>query len=80
MDHVLEYASRVLVFKDGCLENDSTPLKLFKDINLVKKLQLDVPSVVELVNKLAVKYPKLLNYDIKCIDDFIKAYKDVISL
>lgn len=80
MDHVLQYADRVLVFKDGRLESDTSPIKLFKNIDLVQSLQLDLPNIIELVNLLAKKYPKILNYDIKCIDDFIDAYKDVISL
>ena len=80
MDHVLKYASRVIVFKDSEICYDNKPSKLFKDINLVTRLGIDVPSVIELTNKLAIKYPSLLKYEIKSIDDFINAYKEVISL
>ena len=80
MEHVLNYASRVLVFKDSELVCDSTPLKLFSNIDLVHSLQIDVPSVIELTYKVAKKYPKILNYEIKNVNDFVLAYKDVISL
>lgn len=80
MDHVLEYASRVLVFKDGCLATDKVPLDLFKDLSLVKKLEIDVPNIINLVNMVAVKYPKIKEYKIKSIKDFVDAYKEVISL
>ena len=80
MDHVLEYSDRVLVFKDASLLKNAKPIDLFNDIEAVKRLGIDVPKVVELTNMLKAKYPKLSNYKIKSIDDFVKAYKDVISL
>lgn len=80
MDHVLEYSDRVLVFKDASLLKNARPIDLFNDIEAVKRLGIDVPKVVELTNMLKAKYPKLSNYKIKSIDDFVKAYKDVISL
>jgi len=80
MDDVLKYASRVLVFKDGSLVYDNKPSKLFSDENKVKELGLELPSVSTLVNKLASKYPKLKEYEIKDVDDFVKVYKEVSSL
>ena len=80
MDHVLQYADRVLVFQESILACDSTPIELFSDLEKVKSLDIDIPKVIELTNMLKAKYPKLSNYKIKTIDDFIKAYKEVISL
>ena len=80
MEHVLNYADRVLVFKDSELVYDSTPLKLFSNIDLVHSLHIDVPSVIELTHKIAKKYPQILNYEIKNVNDFVLAYKEVISL
>ena len=80
MDHVLKYCNRVIVFDEGEIKKDTTPMNLFKDFDEVKRLNLDVPSIVYLVNKLTKKYPKLANYEIKSIDDFVNAYKEVISL
>jgi len=80
MDHVLKYCNRVIVFKDGEIKKDCTPMNLFKDEKEVSRLNLDVPSIISLVNKLILKYPKLKEYNIKSIEDFVTAYKDVISL
>ena len=80
MDHVLQYSDRVLVFKDATLHKNARPIDLFNDFDTVKRLGIDVPKVVELTSMLKAKYPKLSNYKIKSIDDFVKAYKDVISL
>ena len=80
MDHVLKYANRVLVFNNSYLKYDGTPLTLFKDFNLVKRLEIELPSVIELTHKVSNKYPKILNYKIKCIEDFVNAYKEVINL
>ena len=80
MDHVLEYSNRVLVFKEANLSYDGTPLELFNDIEKVKSLEIDIPNVILLINMLKAKYSKLNDYKIKSVSDFIKAYKDVISL
>ena len=80
MDHVLQYASRVIVFNNAKIMYDDKPLTLFKDLNLVKRLELDVPNIINLVNITAKKYPSIKNYSIKDIDDYIKAYKEVIHL
>lgn len=80
MDHVLEYASRVLVFKNGELSCDKKPLDLFNDLSLVNTLEIDVPNVINLVNLISIKYPKIKDYKIKSIQDFVSAYKEVISL
>mgnify|MGYP003304668552 CR=1 FL=1 len=53
---------------------------LFSNVDLVNSLQIDVPSVIELTYKVAKKYPQILNYEIKNVNDFVLAYKDVISL
>ena len=44
------------------------------------KLDIDIPNVILLTNMLKAKYSKLADYKIKSVADFIKAYKDVISL
>ena len=69
-----------MVFKEASLCYDGTPFELFNDLNKVKSLEIDIPNVVLLVNMLKAKYSKLAEYEIKSVDDFIKAYKDVISL
>ena len=80
MDHVLEYSDRVLVFKEASLCYDGTPIELFNDIEKVKSLEIDIPNVILLTNMLKAKHSKLADYKIKSVADFIKAYKDVISL
>lgn len=80
MDHVLEYANRVLVFHNGHLVCDKKPLELFNDTKLVNELEIDVANIIKLVNLVAIKHPRIKNYQIKTINDFINAYKEVISL
>ena len=80
MDHVLTYASRVLVFKNGNLCFDGTPIHLYQNQKIVKELEIDTPNIITLTNQLILKYPTLKNYEIKSISDFVKAYKEVIKL
>ena len=80
MDHVLTYTNRALVFQNALLKCDMTPLELFNNLDLVKSLEIDVPNVINLTHLVSKKYPKILNYKIKSINDFVDAYKEVISL
>ena len=80
MEHVLEYANRVIVFNDGTLSYDGKPWDLFSNLELVKKLNIDVPNIIKLYNLTCKKYPKLANYKVTNITEFIKYYKEVMAL
>lgn len=45
-------AERILVMKEGKLISDSTPSELFSNIDLVRRTGLEVPTVVDLKNRL----------------------------
>ena len=51
MDEAAE-ADRILVIDDGNIFMDGTPRKVFSQVELVKKLGLDVPQVTELAYEL----------------------------
>ena len=79
MEYVLKYANRVIVLRDGELVFDGTPTNLYYNNNDIKYLRINVPDIIEFVNKLAKKYPDIKNKNIKNIDDFVMYYKDVIA-
>lgn len=53
MDDVLTYAERVIVMEHGQVAFDGDPFELFQDEALVRRLQLDLPHVLELARDLA---------------------------
>ncbi|WP_214780847.1 energy-coupling factor transporter ATPase [Exiguobacterium sp. s22] len=53
MDDVLTYAERVIVMEHGQVAFDGNPFELFQDGALVRRLQLDLPHVLELARDLA---------------------------
>lgn len=80
MDHVINYASRIIVFNESKIEFDGIPYDLFKNENLVKKLNLDLPNIFKLVSLTSKKYPEMKNYHIENISQFINAYKEIKKL
>lgn len=80
MDHVINYASRIIVFNDSKIEFDGIPYDLFKNENLVKKLNLDLPNIFKLVSLTCKKYPEMKNYHIENLSQFISAYKEIKKL
>ncbi len=61
MNVVASSAKRVLVMKDGKLIKDTTPKELFKNVDELAELNLDLPDVSRLAIKL--KENNLINYD-----------------
>lgn len=55
MDEVAENCSRIIVLSDGKLYGDYTPAQLFKNTALIKSLNMDTPSVVELTEALSAR-------------------------
>lgn len=80
MDHVINYASRIIVFNESKIEFDGIPYDLFKNECLVKKLNLDLPNIFKLVSLTSKKYPEIKNYHIENISQFVNAYKEIKKL
>ena len=80
MDHVINYASRIIVFNESKIEFDGIPYDLFKNEGLVKKLNLDFPNIFKLVSLTSKKYPEIKNYHIENISQFVNAYKEIKKL
>lgn len=68
-------ADRVVVINDGVIELDGTPAEVFKNVERLKKLQLDVPQSTELIHALKIETEDaVLNAD-KCAE---RLYKELI--
>lgn len=74
MDVVLNYASRVIVFNDSKLVEETTPLELFKHTDL-KKYSLEIPYILKLINELRDKGFKIDLNSLPTIDELAKIIK-----
>lgn len=79
MNHVANYANRVIVLNQGRLVYDGTPQALFAQNDLIKNYQLDLPDINKIIiaieNKLQVK----INNNISNIDDLAKTICDILG-
>lgn len=48
VDYALEWADRIVVFKDGTIEKSGTPEEIFSDLSLLKKTHLEQPKVMQI--------------------------------
>ncbi|WP_025755227.1 energy-coupling factor transporter ATPase [Mycoplasmopsis cricetuli] len=55
LDHVLERAKRVVVFKKGKIVKDGDPYKILNDISFLQKNDLQPPKLLNFVDKLRKK-------------------------
>lgn len=55
VDHALEWADEVIVFRDGKAEAHGTPRQIFRDRELLKKANLPCPAVLKLTDALKRK-------------------------
>lgn len=65
MDEAIR-ANRVVVVDDGKVILDGTPKEVFKNVELLKSVGLDVPCSTELMYKLAQE--KIIDYDVNILD------------
>ena len=75
MDEAVQ-ADRVVVIDNGKLKLDGTPKEVFKNIDLLKSLGLDVPQSAELAHLLRKDGFKLED-GILSTDEFIKAFAEI---
>lgn len=74
VDFVYRWAERVLVFSDGKIIADGTPLEIFKDMEILKKANLKQPTMLEIYELLVEK--QLLENS----KAYPKSYEDLKSL
>ncbi|MBS5521131.1 MAG: energy-coupling factor transporter ATPase [Clostridiales bacterium] len=75
MDEVI-HADKVFVMDDGKIVLEGTPKEIFSQVELLKKLRLDVPQVTELAYELKMRGLPLPD-GILTIDEFVKALAQI---
>ncbi|MEI7885527.1 MAG: energy-coupling factor transporter ATPase [Clostridia bacterium] len=63
-------ADRVLVMENGKIMLAGTPMQVFKQVEELHKLRMDVPLIVELAEQLRQELP--LGQDILCLEDMVE--------
>lgn len=75
MDEAVQ-ADRVVVIDDGKIKSDGTPRNVFKDVDKMKSMGLDVPQATELVYNLNLKSENtILNAD-DCVEFILKKMEE----
>mgnify|MGYP004651799487 CR=1 FL=1 len=75
MDEAVQ-ADRVVVIDDGKIKADGTPRNVFKDVDKMKSMGLDVPQATELVYNLNLKSENtILNAD-ECVEFILKKMEE----
>jgi energy-coupling factor transport system ATP-binding protein len=80
MDQVLSLADEVLVLGNKKLVAAGTPYEIFSNHELVNKNSLDVPKVINIINKLSSfdnKYKQLLSLQPKNVDELANAILNI---
>ena len=74
MDEAVK-ADRVVVMDDGCIALDSTPKQVFRNVEKIKALGLDVPQATELIyrlRKMGMKLPDDILDENECAEAVLK--------
>ena len=71
-------ADRVIVVDDGKILMDSTPQEVFRHVEKLKAVGLDVPQVTELAYKLR-KNGIPISDDILTVPDFVQAFQKIME-
>ncbi len=69
---------RVVVMDGGRIVLDNTPEKVFSQVELLKKIGLDVPQVTELCHELrksGIDIPTEIISEEECINEILKLFK-----
>ena len=71
-------ADRVIVMNDGKVSLDGTPQEVFKNVEYLRSVGLDVPKPLELAKELE-KRGVTIGENILTADDFVREFKKCIG-
>lgn len=77
MDEAVK-ANRVIVMDEGSVILDGTPREVFANVDILKRVGLDIPEATELAN-IMIKYGIKLPKDILDIDELCKAVVNIME-
>lgn len=69
-------ADRIIIVNDGKIAAEGTPREIFKNVEEMRKLYLDVPQITELAYLINKKNNKMPN-DILSIDEFVDKVQEI---
>ncbi len=75
MDEAVQ-ADRVVVIDDGKIKSDGTPRNVFKDVDKMKSMGLDVPQATELVYNLNLKSENIILNADECVEFILKKMEE----
>lgn len=79
MNHVLEYAERVIVMADSQIVFDGSPLELFSNRNFLETHHLDLPDLLKLAYAIEDRLNIELDKRVKTVDELVQEIKRVLS-
>lgn len=82
MDHVLQIADNVIVLKQGEIFLQGKPYEVFTNKNLLKETKMELPKVIEFIDKLTVKdkkFEKLYKMQPKTVDELADCIQKVLK-
>lgn len=79
MNHVLEYAERVIVMADSQIVFDGSPLELFSNRNFLETHHLDLPDLLKLAYAIEDRLNIELDKRVKTVDELVQEIERVLS-
>ncbi|QAS52647.1 energy-coupling factor ABC transporter ATP-binding protein [Halobacillus litoralis] len=72
MEAALTYADHIIILNNGDVHREGTPLEIFKQQEALQEVQLDVPEVIEFINKARQELGVELDYQGETIAELAK--------
>lgn len=79
MEHALRYADHVIILNKGKVYLEGHPIEVFTERNILQKVKLDVPEVMQFLQQFSEKFTQQINYDHQSLRKIAQQIKSVIS-
>lgn len=78
MEDALKYADHVIILNKGKLYMQGTPIEVFTQKEALRKVNLDIPEVMQFLLKFEQKFGKEISYDYQSMGDIAHSIGDIV--
>ncbi|WP_087975067.1 energy-coupling factor ABC transporter ATP-binding protein [Oceanobacillus rekensis] len=79
MEDALKYADQVLILNKGTKFMEGTPLEVFNEKDALQSVQLDVPEIVQFLNRFEEKFGQTIPFQKQSIKEIAQSIQQIIE-
>src|SRR5690625_4213154 len=79
MEHALKYADHVIILNKSNVDLEGKPTEVFTQKSILQKVKLDIPEVMQFLNRSSEKFPRSISYEHQSLHSIPRRIQSLVN-